>query len=118
MQRALLQYKRPENRNLVREALIKAGREDLIGYGKECLVAPDGREMAGAKQMRNSEFGMRNEKGSAKQMRNGRGGSTAKKEAQGTRGRSSANGKAQSAKGEVRSVKGKGKSATKKKGKR
>jgi hypothetical protein len=93
MQRALLQYKRPENRNLVREALIKAGREDLIGYGGDCLVAPDGRGMAGAKQMRNAECGIRNEKGSAKQMRNGRGGSTAKKEAQGTRGRSSANGK-------------------------
>ena len=41
MQRALLQYKRPENRNLVREALIKAGREDLIGFGPECLVKPD-----------------------------------------------------------------------------
>ncbi|MBQ8163274.1 MAG: YgiQ family radical SAM protein [Clostridia bacterium] len=41
MQRALLQYKRPENRNLVREALIKAGREDLIGFGSECLVKPD-----------------------------------------------------------------------------
>ena len=41
MQRALLQYKRPENRNLVREALIKAGREDLIGFSSECLVKPD-----------------------------------------------------------------------------
>jgi hypothetical protein len=105
MQRALLQYKRPENRNLVREALIKAGREDLIGYGKECLAKPDGREMAGAKQMRN-----------------GRGGSTAKKEAQGKQMRNSEcgvrNGKAQSAKFEVRNAKGKGKSATKKKGKR
>ena len=44
MQRALLQYRRPENRNLVREALIKAGREDLIGYGPNCLVTPDGRK--------------------------------------------------------------------------
>ncbi len=41
MQRALLQYKRPENRNLVREALIKAGREDLIGFDNRCLVKPD-----------------------------------------------------------------------------
>ena len=41
MQRALLQYKRPENRNLVREALIKAGREDLIGFDEKCLVKPD-----------------------------------------------------------------------------
>ncbi len=41
MQRALLQYKKPENASLVRKALIKAGREDLIGYGKECLVRPE-----------------------------------------------------------------------------
>ena len=40
MQRALLQYKRPENRALVIKALKKAGREDLIGYSKECLVRP------------------------------------------------------------------------------
>ena len=40
MQRALLQYKKPENADLVRKALIKCGREDLIGFGKECLVRP------------------------------------------------------------------------------
>ena len=38
MQRALIQYKRPENYDLVKEALIKAGREDLIGFGEECLI--------------------------------------------------------------------------------
>ena len=38
LQRALLQYSKPENANLVREALTKAGREDLIGNGPECLV--------------------------------------------------------------------------------
>ena len=42
MQRALIQYRNPKNRRLVMEALKKAGREDLIGYGKECLVRPDG----------------------------------------------------------------------------
>lgn len=42
LQRALLQYNRPENAPLVREALQKAGREDLIGYGAECLVRPAG----------------------------------------------------------------------------
>ena len=41
LQRALLQFNRPQNAPLVREALIKAGREDLIGYGKECLVRPE-----------------------------------------------------------------------------
>ncbi len=40
-QRALLQYYRPENRPLVLAALKKAGRTDLIGTGKNCLVAPD-----------------------------------------------------------------------------
>ena len=42
LQRALLQYNRPQNAPLVREALRKLGREDLIGYGKECLVKPEG----------------------------------------------------------------------------
>ena len=41
LQRALLQYNRPQNAALVREALTKAGREDLIGYGPECLVRPE-----------------------------------------------------------------------------
>ncbi|MBR7097874.1 MAG: YgiQ family radical SAM protein [Clostridia bacterium] len=40
LQRALLQYNRPQNADLVREALLKAGRPDLIGFGKECLVRP------------------------------------------------------------------------------
>ena len=41
MQRALLQWNRRENNETVREALRKCGREDLIGFGKECLVPPD-----------------------------------------------------------------------------
>lgn len=40
-QRALLQYYKPENRALVLSALKKAGRYDLIGTGKNCLVALD-----------------------------------------------------------------------------
>ena len=39
-QRALLQFTRPENANLVREALKDAGREDLIGNSAECLIRP------------------------------------------------------------------------------
>ncbi len=38
LQRALLQYRRPENRKTVIEALRKCGREDLIGNGEGCLV--------------------------------------------------------------------------------
>lgn len=41
LQRALLQFNRPQNAPLVREALRKLGREDLIGYSKECLVRPE-----------------------------------------------------------------------------
>ncbi len=39
-QRALLQYFKPENRKIVIDALRRAGRTDLIGTGKNCLVAP------------------------------------------------------------------------------
>ncbi|MCX7842437.1 MAG: YgiQ family radical SAM protein [Clostridia bacterium] len=40
MQRALLQYWKKENYELVYEALRLAGREDLIGFGKKCLIRP------------------------------------------------------------------------------
>ena len=40
MQRALIQYRKPENYKLVKEALRKAGREDLIGYGAKCIIRP------------------------------------------------------------------------------
>ncbi len=43
MQRALLQYGRPENARLVRQALRLCGREDLIGFGPGCLVRPEGK---------------------------------------------------------------------------
>ena len=41
IQRALMQYKVPQNRKLVLEGLRKAGRTDLIGYGPKCLIRPD-----------------------------------------------------------------------------
>ena len=40
MQRALIQYRDPRNYELVKEALITEHREDLIGFGKECLIPP------------------------------------------------------------------------------
>ena len=46
MQRALIQYRNPKNYDLVKEALIKAGRTDLIGFDKKCLIRP--REMSWA----------------------------------------------------------------------
>ena len=39
-QRALLQWKRPENRSLIIRTLREAGRGDLIGYGRHCLIRP------------------------------------------------------------------------------
>ena len=43
-QRALMQWKRPENREAVRRALLDAGRGDLIGHGKQCLIKPKRRQ--------------------------------------------------------------------------
>ena len=55
MQRALLQWKRPEKRELVEEALRTAGRRDLIGYGKNCLIRPE-------KDRRQENLGKKTEK--------------------------------------------------------
>ncbi|MBQ7380867.1 MAG: YgiQ family radical SAM protein [Clostridia bacterium] len=52
LQRALLQYNRPQNADLVREALKKAGREDLIGTAPNCLVPPE-RKKSAPQQKRN-----------------------------------------------------------------
>lgn len=40
LQRALIQYRNPANYDLVHEALVRAGRRDLIGYGEKCLIRP------------------------------------------------------------------------------
>ena len=40
LQRALIQYRDPKNYDLVKEALLREGREDLIGFEKECLIPP------------------------------------------------------------------------------
>ena len=52
MQRALLQWRRPDKRPIVLAALKKAGREDLIGFGRECLIRPNRGERPAAKQKR------------------------------------------------------------------
>lgn len=48
MQRALVQYRNPDNYELVKEALLKAGRQDLIGFGPQCLIRP--RKQIGRKE--------------------------------------------------------------------
>ncbi|MDC7234123.1 MAG: DUF3362 domain-containing protein, partial [Spirochaetales bacterium] len=52
LQRALLQYNRPENYKLVREALQSAGRNDLIGPGPGCLISGSGKGRTGNPQSR------------------------------------------------------------------
>lgn len=41
MQRALIQYRNPKNYDLVKEALVRAHRTDLIGYDRRCLIRPE-----------------------------------------------------------------------------
>ena len=52
LQRALIQYKKPENHKLVKEALLSAGRSDLIGFGDKCLIPP--RQLAGSSKVCNN----------------------------------------------------------------
>ena len=62
LQRALLQYSKPENANLVREALRLAGREDLIGNTPDCLVRPafgEGRANRYTPERRDAKKGIR-----------------------------------------------------------
>ena len=80
MQRALIQYRRPENHALVLEALRKAGREDLIGFGKECLIPPrlireqrgSSRSDRGKKEQRGSSHSDRAKKEQHKLQKKGR----------------------------------------------
>ena len=72
LQRALLQWKRPEMRRLVVEALHRAGRSDLIGYGKDCLIRPlhsSGENSTRGEQPRRDVRETRTEKGDKRQNR-------------------------------------------------
>ena len=73
MQRALIQYKNPKNYDLVKEALIKAGREDLIGFDEKCLIRPrkekwreEAWEKKNAKHGKSSKAGQNSGKNSGK----------------------------------------------------
>ena len=65
MQRALMQYRAPANYDLVKEALIKAGREDLIGYTPRCLIRPE-KPSGTAKTARQGQKGTGQTAGSGK----------------------------------------------------
>lgn len=54
MQRALIQYRDPKNYALIHEALEKAGRTDLIGYDKHCLIRPRKGEKVAAAPTQNT----------------------------------------------------------------
>ena len=54
MQRALIQYRDPQNYELVKEALLRAGRADLIGFGENCLIPP--RKLGGKPDKKRQEY--------------------------------------------------------------
>ena len=72
MQRALIQYRNPKNYDLVREALAKAGREDLVGFDKKCLIRPRKGEKAGSvrEEKKESRATANRKKGKKKTIRN------------------------------------------------
>ncbi len=55
MQRALIQYRDPKNYELVKEALLSEGRQDLIGFDKKCLIPPRKRSLPKAPHARKSQ---------------------------------------------------------------
>ncbi|MFR8034033.1 MAG: YgiQ family radical SAM protein [Lachnospiraceae bacterium] len=67
MQRALIQYRDPKLYDLVEEALRKAGRTDLIGYGPKCLIRPvkpkKGREEKRRASARSGRSGKKTDRG-------------------------------------------------------
>lgn len=57
MQRALIQYKKPENYDLVKEALLANNRNDLIGFGPKCLIPPRKIRSRSNEKVEKGEFG-------------------------------------------------------------
>ena len=97
MQRALIQYRKPENYKLVREALEKAGRQDLIGFDKKCLIKPyppKASELTGGKGASRGAGGRSDNGGASRGRDAGRGGASHG----GGKGRSTRNGKGSSSK--------------------
>ena len=90
MQRALIQYRNPANYDLVREALVKAGRQDLIGWDEKCLIRPirPKKRDEDASAPRKGKGGSRGGKGAGKGAAPGKGSAPAKsgKAGSGTRG--------------------------------
>ncbi len=78
LQRALLQWYRPENAETVRKALFLAGRQELIGFGPDCLVKPrtvssGSRKPSGKKKNEKKASGKTADRKDAKAIRRRRG---------------------------------------------
>lgn len=65
MQRALIQYRNPDNYDMVKNALIRAGRRDLIGYGDKCLIPPE-KDRKKSPSSHRKEDGRRDARGDAR----------------------------------------------------
>ena len=101
MQRALIQYRKPENYKLVREALEKAGRQDLIGFDKKCLIKPyppKASELTGGKGASRGAGGRSDNGGTSRGGGAGRCGNGRSTSRGGGKGRSTRNGKDSSSK--------------------
>ena len=72
MQRALIQYRNPKNYDLVKEALEKAGRTDLIGFDKKCLIRPKKEDIMQARMQKNHGSSGKNSSGKGSAKKNAR----------------------------------------------
>ena len=72
LQRALIQYRNPNNYQLVKKALLRAGREDLIGFDKKCLIRP--RENAALKNQKGKTAAFSGQENRRTAAKKGRGG--------------------------------------------
>ncbi len=73
MQRALIQYRNPEMQPLAKEALRRAGREDLIGFGPRCLLRPGHKEGRETEGIREPRAGQKHSKGRSARLQAGAG---------------------------------------------
>lgn len=71
-QRALMQYRKKSNYEIISQALIEAGREDLIGFGEECLIKPTKEQAIARAQAEKTKQYKRNNKPNGRQRRGGR----------------------------------------------
>ncbi len=74
MQRALIQYRDPKNRELVIEALKRAHRTDLIGYGEKCLIRPERQTASGTGGKKENHAHLRDQRAKDTKDAQGKGG--------------------------------------------